>query len=428
MALRQHAGMGQIRVVGWVRRHPYWTALLALLLAFIAYKVVAPDPPTYEYVSVAVDRGDVSRIVSASGKIRALNTTKVGSEISGQVSQVFVDYNSRVTAGQPLAQIDDTRLRARVAQAQAQVQLARSALVQAEAAVERARTDIEIQTREYARRKDLAARGFASKTALDQSANALAAARSAVRTTIAGVVSAQASIRQQEAELQSAILDLSRTRILAPTSGTVINKLVEPGATVAASFQTPNLFEIAADMSVMQVEASVDEADIGEVRVGQAVQFTVDAYPNQRFEAVVRQIRTSATEAQNVVSYFVILQVQNPEGKLLPGMTANVEILTGRKSSVTRMPTAALRFRPRAGDRPAELPKAENRKLRVWVASADPLKPEMRLVTVGLRGEDHVEVTQGLRPGEKVLVRSRSLEKKPETEDEADDEEAEVQQ
>jgi HlyD family secretion protein len=155
------------------------------------------------------------------------------------------------------------------------------------------------------------------------------------------VVSARAQIRQREAELQSARLDLSRTRILAPASGTVINKLVEPGATVAASFQTPNLFEIATDMGVMQVEASVDEADIGEIRVGQPVRFTVDAYPDQPFAATVRQIRTSATEAQNVVSYFVILQVQNPEGRLLPGMTANVEIITGARPAVLRVPTGS---------------------------------------------------------------------------------------
>ena len=237
------------------------------------------------------------------------------------------------------------------------------------------------------------------------------------------IASSLAQIRQQEAELQSARLDLSRTRILAPASGTVINKLVEPGATVAASFQTPNLFEIAADMSVMQVEASVDEADIGQVRVGQPVSFTVDAYPDQSFDAVVRQIRTSANEVQNVVSYFVILQVRNPEGKLLPGMTANVEIVTGGKKNVMRVPSAALRFRPRIGDRPKAEPAKGKRPATVWIASADPYKPIRRTVTVGLRGENHAEIVSGLRPGDKVLVRSRSLE--PQAEKEPDDEEAE---
>jgi len=414
----------------WIRRHPVWSGLLALMLGFIIYKIVAPTKPNYEYVAVPVERGEVTRIVSASGKIRALNTIKVGSEVSGQVSQVFVDYNSTVVAGQPLAQIDPTRLRARVAQAEAQVQLARAALVQSQAALTRARTDIAVQTRDFARRKELAERGFTSKAGLDQSANALAAAQGSLDGAAAGISSARAQIRQREAELQSAQLDLSRTRIVAPASGTVINKLVEPGATVAASFQTPNLFEIAADLGVMQVEASVDEADIGQVRTGQPVRFTVDAYPDETFRAVVRQIRTSATEAQNVVSYFVILQVENPEGKLLPGMTANVEIITGARPAVLRVPSAALRFRPRESDRPKETPVARKgkRPQAVWIASADPYKPVRRVVAVGLRGEDHAEIVRGLRPGEKILVRSRSLEKKKEDPDGQDEEAEEEEQ
>jgi HlyD family secretion protein len=411
---------------GWVRRHPIWSALIALTAAFIIYKVVTPAKPTYEYVAEAAERGDVTRIVAASGKVRALNTIKVGSEISGQVSRVFVDYNSRVVAGQPLAEIDPTRVAARVTQAEAQVELAEAALVQAQAALTRARTDIEVQSRDYARREELTRRGFQSKTGLDQSTNAVAAARGAAQSAAAGVVSARAQIRQRQAELQSARLDLSRTRIVAPASGTVINKLVEPGATVAASFQTPNLFEIASDLGIMQIEASVDEADIGEVRVGQRVRFTVDSYPDQSFPATVRQIRSSATETQNVVSYFVILQVANPEGKLLPGMTANVEIVTGARPNVLRVPSAALRFRPRQGDRPKDEAKpkeGQKRPTTVWLAAADPYKPQRRAVRVGLRGEEFVEITGGLKPGDRVLVRSRSLEEKPE-EDEEDQEEA----
>jgi HlyD family secretion protein len=417
--------MRKIVSIGWMRRHPIWSVLIVAVAAFIIYKLVAPTTPTYEYVAEPTQRGDVTRVVSASGKIRALNTIKVGAEISGQVSRVFVDYNSAVTAGQPLAEIDPTRVAARVTQAEAQVDLARAGLAQAQAALARARTDIEIQGRDFARRQELSKRGFTSKTGLDQAANAVAASRGGLQSAAAGVVSARAQIRQREAELQSARLDLNRTRILAPASGTVINKLVEPGATVAASFQTPNLFEIAADMSVMQVEASVDEADIGEVRVGQPVRFTVDAYPDQSFAATVRQIRTSANEAQNVVSYFVILQVQNPEGKLLPGMTANVEIVTGARRAVLRVPAAALRFRPREGDRPenGQEPGAK-RQAAVWLAAADPYKPTRRPVRVGLRGEEFVEVTGGLKAGDRVLVRSRSLEKKEE-EPEAEEEEEE---
>ncbi len=411
----------------WVRCHPLWFLLIGLVAAFVIYKVVTPAKPTYEYVMELVQRGDVTRVVSASGKIRALSTMKVGSEISGQVSRVFVDYNSRVTAGQPLAEIDPTRVAARVAQAEAQVDLARASLAQAESSLVRARTDVQIQGRDFARRHELSERGFTSKTALDQAANAVAASRGGLQAAAAGVASARAQIRQREAELQSARLDLNRTRILAPTSGTVINKLVEPGTTVAASFQTPNLFEIAADMSVMQVEASVDEADIGEVRVGQPVRFTVDAHPDETFSATVRQIRTLATEAQNVVSYFVILQVANPEGKLLPGMTANVQIITAARQAVLRVPPAALRFRPKEDDRPKDQGQTASKTRRqaaVWLESADPYKPLRRLIRVGLRGEDFVEVISGLKPGNRVLVRSRSLEKKSEEpEDQEEDEE-----
>jgi len=165
--------------------------------------------------------------------------------------------------------------------------------------------------------------------------------------------------------------------------------LVEPGTTVAASFQTPNLFEIAADTTRMQVEAAVDEADIGQVREGQPVRFTVDAFPGETFAATVRQIRKSATELQNVVSYLVILDVDNKDGKLLPGMTANVEVITGSRPNVVRVPTSALRFRPRAADRRAEKDLPASTPV-IYVATADPFRPERRIVKLGLQGEDYV--------------------------------------
>jgi HlyD family secretion protein len=400
-----------------------------MLVAFALYKILVPTPPDYDYVSVEADRGEVVRVVSASGKLRALNTFKIGSEVSGQVTAVYVDFNSPVKAGQLLAVIDGTRPTARVAQTGAQVDLAHASLAQAQAAIVRARTDVEVQEREYARRKQLADRGFISKGAIDQAENALSTARAGLKTAIAQAQSGRAQIAQSSAELSSARLDLRRTRILAPASGVVVNKLIEPGATVAASFQTPNLFEIAADTSRMQVEASVDEADIGQVRVGQPVRFTVDAYPDESFPATVRQIRKSATETQNVVSYLVILDVDNSAGKLLTGMTANVDIITGRKPTALRVPVAATRFRPRPGDRPKGEAKAKAatgkpagpKPVTVWVAGADPYKPVRRAVTLGLEGEDYVEIVRGLRPGEKVLTRSKSLIEKEEAEGEEEE-------
>jgi HlyD family secretion protein len=413
------------RIREWVRRHPIWSAIIALLVVGLAYLMVRPTPPTYEYVPETVDVGEVTRKVTASGKLRALNTIKVGAEVSGQVTRVYVDFNSPVSAGQLLAEIDPTRLRARVQQAQAQVALAQASLAQAEAAVVRSQTDLAIQGREFGRRSDLERTGFVSKSGLDNANSLLAGARAAARTATAQVASARAQISQSMAELSSAQLDLRRARILAPASGVVINKLVEPGTTVAANFQTPNLFEIAADTTRMQVEASVDEADIGQIVEGQSVKFNVDAYPGEDFAARVDQIRKAANENQNVVSYLVILGVDNSSGRLLPGMTANVEIITGSKTRVTRVPTAALRFRPREADRDkveGENAKADKgEQTAVYVASADPLKPKRRVVRIGLQGEDHTEIVSGLKANEKVIVRSRSLVKKKVDEESADE-------
>lgn len=395
------------RVTSWIKSHPVWTALLAAGVALLAWLFLVPEKPEYEYVGASATRGEVVRKVTASGKLRALNTIKVGAEVSGQITAVYVDFNTPVRAGQVLAEIDPTRFRARVEQAQAQVTLVRATLLQAEAAVARARVDLMTQQRDFERNKSLAARDFVSDARLDNSNNLLAAARAALASSNAQVAAARAQIEQSQAELQTAQLDLRRTRIVAPTSGVVINKLVEPGTTVAASFQTPNLFEIASDTTRMQVEASVDEADIGQVREGQDVRFTVDSYPDDRFSAVVRQVRKAANETQNVVSYLVILEVDNKDGKLLPGMTANVEIVTARKQNVLRVPAAALRFRPRAEDRPEGLKLGPNSTV-VFVPGDDPYAPTARKVTVGLAGEDFVEIVGGLSAGTKVLVRSRS--------------------
>ncbi len=407
------------RIIGWAKRHKIWASLIALAALFIAYQILKPTQHDYVYVTEAASRGEVVRKVTASGRLRALNTIKVGAEVSGQITRVFVDFNSPVRAGQVLAEIDPTRLRARVEQVRAQVALAEAGLAQAQANAVRAGTEIQIQQREFGRRQNLSNRGFVSRSTLDAAQSSLAAARAGQRTTEAQVASARAQIAQARAELSSALLDLSRTTIVAPAAGVIINKLVEPGTTVAASFQTPNLFEIAADTTRMQVEASVDEADIGQVRVGQNVLFSVDAYPGERFRAVVRQIRKAATETANVVSYLVILEVDNRDGKLLPGMTANVEIITGRVASAVRVPTTALRFRPKVADRPKGSAGA-NAHI-VYVATADPFKPARRTVALGLQGEDYVQITSGLKPGEKVLIRSKSTAKKREVDGEDDD-------
>lgn len=416
-------------LISWTKRHPVWSVLIALVLLFVVYRIVRPTPPEYEYINEAVTRGDVIRKVSASGKVRALNTIKVGAEVSGQITKVYVDFNSRVRAGQVLAEIDPTRVRARVEQSEAQVAVARANLQQTAANVSRARSELEIQERDFARQKALAERGFVSKAGLDIAQSKLNSARNALQVALAQTQSGGAQIRQGNAELSSATLDLRRTVIVAPTSGVIINKLVEPGTTVAASFQTPNLFEIAADTAKMQVEASVDEADIGQIREGQQVSFTVDSYPDDVFKAKVRQVRQAPVEAQNVVSYLVVIDVDNVNGKLLPGMTANVEIITDVRTNVTRVPTNAMRFRPRVADRPkpateksASTPaKKAIVRPKVYVAGDDPYQPLRKTIRTGLQGEEYTEVVSGLKIGDKVLVRTKSLKPKKEADESADE-------
>lgn len=403
-------------ILGWIKRHPIITGVGVIALLLIAASFIFSGGRDYEYVEEEVSRGEVTRVVSASGTLRALNTINVGAEVSGQITDVYVDFNSPVEKGQLLAQIDPTRPRAAVTQARAQVDLARASLAQAEAAIARARTDVAVQTREFNRRKELAEKGFVSSAGRDQAENLLAAAKTSLSTAQAQAQSARAQIAQSLASLRSSELDLSRTRIIAPTGGVVIDKLVEPGTTVAASFQTPNLFTIAADTSRMQVEAAVDEADIGQVREGQDVRFTVDSYPDETFVAKVQQIRQSATQAQSAVSYLVILDVDNIDGKLLTGMTANVDIITGKKDDVLRVPVAATRFLPQEQDRPEDEAEAQAEEeedspnqVNVWVPGEDPYQPQRQAITIGLRGEDYVEVTSGLDEGQNVLVRSREI-------------------
>jgi len=405
------------RVFGWIKRHPIISGILGLVLVLGLWSVFTSGGRDYEYVVEDVSKGEVERLVSASGTLRALNTINVGAEVSGQITAVYVDFNSPVTKGQLLAQIDPTRPRARVTQAKAQVDLARASLAQAEASILRSQTDVAVQTREFERRNELAEKGFVSAAGRDQAENALVAAKAALSTAEAQAQSARAQIAQSTAELESARLDLSRTRIIAPTSGVVIDKLVEPGTTVAASFQTPNLFTIAADTSRMQVEAAVDEADIGEVQEGQDVRFTVDSYPDDTFPAKVLQIRKSATQAGSAVSYLVILDVDNSDGRLLTGMTASVDIITGRKPDVLRVPVASTRFIPRENDRAEEEQEEQQdtadstqpKPTSVWIPGEDPYRPSRSAITTGLKGEDYVEVTEGLSEGQQVIVRSRSL-------------------
>jgi HlyD family secretion protein len=305
-----------------------------VLLAALAiwFFFLRGDGAAEPYRTEAVRRGEITRSVSASGTLEALVTVEVGSQISGQVTQVMVDYNDRVRRGQVMAVLDPQNQRSAVEQSQAQIASARAGVAQAQAQVALAQA-------EYDRQKFLFDRQIIAQAALDT-------AEASLRTARANVTSAQAQVRQAEASLRSNQANLGRTTITAPIDGIVIDRQIEPGQTVASGLNVAVLFTLAQDLGRVQALVRVDEADIGQVRVGQPVRFTVDAFQNDNFTGQVTQIRVLPTSEQSVVAYTVVVEADNPGERLLPGMTANADIILEEKSSVLRVPNSALRFTP----------------------------------------------------------------------------------
>lgn len=313
-----------------------WQIALALLiLAAIGgfawqQSTQRDDAPNFR--TVKVERGPITATVSATGTLNPVTSVQVGTQVSGQIKELFVDFNSPVKQGQLVARIDPETFEYRVRQAQADADAARSALNRSQVSLVNAQ-------RELNRTKELVARSFVSPAELD-------AKQSTFDLAQADVKNAQAVVAQREASLASARVDLGRTQIRAPVDGVVIKRSVDVGQTVAASLQAPELFVIARDLRDMQVEASIDEADIGRIRTGQRASFTVDAFPGRSFNGEVRQVRKAATNQQNVVTYVVLITANNESGQLMPGMTANVRIVTDTRESVLKVANAALRFRP----------------------------------------------------------------------------------
>lgn len=284
------------------------------------------------YRTAKVERGDIRVAISATGTLGAISTVEVGSQISGQVTQVLVDYNDQVKAGQVIARIDPSTYEAQIAQGSAAVASARAGLATAQATLRNAEAD-------YNRKAELAGQRLIAHGDLDL-------ARAARDQARAQVDAARAQIGQQQASTQTSRLNLHRTVIRSPVDGVVLTRSVEPGQTVAASLQAPVLFTIAEDLSKMEIVLAIDEADIGQVKPGQDVNFTVDAFPERNFRGKVQQVRLSATNTSNVITYPVVVSVDNSEQLLLPGMTANAEIEVSRRDNVLKVSNAALRYKP----------------------------------------------------------------------------------
>jgi HlyD family secretion protein len=288
------------------------------------------DAPKFR--TAKVEKGPITATVSSTGTLNPVTSVQVGSQVSGQIKELFVDFNSPVKQGMLIARIDPETFQYRMRQAEADLEAARSGAGRAEVALINAERDLK-------RSKELVARNFVSPAELDRAQSTYDLAAAELRT-------ARAVVQQRNAALASAKVDLSRTEIRAPVDGVVIKRTVDVGQTVAASLQAPELFVIAKDLRDMQVETSIDEADVGRIRVGQRASFTVDAFPGRPFAGEVKSVRKAALNVQNVVTYIAIISANNERGELLPGMTANVRITTDSRESVLKAPNSALRFRP----------------------------------------------------------------------------------
>jgi HlyD family secretion protein len=347
-----------------------------------------------KYRTARAERGPLTAAVSATGNLNAVITVQVGSQVSGQIQELMVDFNSVVKKNQVIARIDPDIFVAKVNQAKADLDSAKATVLNQDAQVERARADVEnaraalaeakAQTaksqvavvdakRDFDRKTELFARKLIARSDLDSSQaghdsaiaqvesakaheqaldSAIQSATAQLRVVQAMLVSARAQVEQKVAALKQAQVDLDHTTILAPVDGVVVSRQVDVGQTVAASLQAPVLFTIAQDLMKMQVETSVDEADIGRLKLDDRASFTVDAFPGETFTGTVTQIRKAPQVVQNVVTYTVIVAVENPSGKLMPGMTANVKLVVAQKPDALKVPNAALRFRPAGVEAP----------------------------------------------------------------------------
>jgi HlyD family secretion protein len=311
------------------------------------------------YKTAKIERGNLQATVSASGAVNPVTQVSVGTQISGQIKDIYVDFNSEVKAGQLIALIDPETFEYRLRQAQADVDAAKAALLTQQAGLSKARIDTEEAQRDAERKRQLVEKQFIAQSEADK---ALATARSlqeGLKVIEAQIKSASATVAQREAAFAQARIDLARTKITSPVGGIVIKRTIEKGQTVAASLQSPELFVIAQNLRDMQVDASIDESDVGRIRQGQKATFTVDAFPGQTFEGQVNQVRKAAQSVANVVTYIAVIRFSNEAGRLLPGMTANVRVVTDAREGVLKIPNAALRVKI-AGVEPAVQPAASS--------------------------------------------------------------------
>jgi HlyD family secretion protein len=390
-----------------MKRFLPWVIVIGglLLIAFVVRQFRNNGAATYQ--TATVTRGPITQAVTATGTLNPVVNVQVGSQVSGNISKLFVDFNSQVKAGQVVAQIDPALFQATVTQAEGD-------LANAQAALELARINAK-------RTQDLFARKTSAQADVDQA--------------MATLHQAEANVKIKQGALDKAKADLDHCTITSPIDGVVISRSVDVGQTVAASLQAPVIFQIANDLTKMQIDSNVAEADVGVVQVGQDVDFTVDAFPNQTFHGKVVQVRNAPITVQNVVTYDTVIGVSNPDLKLKPGMTANVSIIAARKDNVLQIKNAALRYRPAGapaaemesrsqssrGERAAGPPAVALAKAgghertsserTVYVLSGSQLKPVQ--IKTGISDGVVTEVVEGLKEGDHVVTAEMAAKSQP---------------
>jgi HlyD family secretion protein len=374
-----------------------WTKITALAagtlaigaLVFWQLRARSSQP---EYVTAEVKRGRIEAGVTATGTLNAVTTVQVGTYVSGRIQEIHADYNAKVQRGQRIAKIDPAPFIVKVQQAEARLATAR-------ARVQKARAELDFRRANIERQRRLLAQHIVSQDDFDAATNQHAQATSQLALE-------EASVREAEAALAEARVNLDYCDIISPVDGVVLSRNVDIGQTVAASFQTPTLFVIAEDLTEMQVDTNVSESDIGEVREGQDARFVVDAYPDRVFRGVVSQVRNDPLIVLNVVTYDVIVEVDNSDLALKPGLTATVTIVAGEKDDVLTVPLRALRFRPRDHEQDGSGSSEYGDGPSVHVLDDGTLKRVP--VEVGMRSEDSAEVSSpALRSGDRVVLAYR---------------------
>jgi HlyD family secretion protein len=362
-------------------------SVIVIIIAITVFILFRGGGNELSFRTDKVIRGDIEMAVTATGTVNPVTTVLVGTQVSGTIKELYVDFNSPVKKGQLIARIDPALFEAQVNQAKAN-------FLSAKANLEKAGATLVDAKRTMDRNKELFSKNLVARSDLDT-------AETNYETANASVSAAKSQVAQTEAALNLTETNLYYTKIVSPVDGIVVSRNVDVGQTVAASFQTPTLFSIAQDLTKMQIDTNVDEADIGKVKVGQDVEFTVDAYPDITFKGKVWQVRNAPITVQNVVTYDVVIIVGNPELKLKPGMTANVSIIISIKKDVVKIPNAALRFKPTE----KSLPVSEKKGPGVWILEKD--KPKRIPVSLGISDGNYTELLSGgIKEGQELIVES----------------------